>query len=111
MVASEYAETPGIIRDRFVKTKFGREIGDRILDRAAGSRLSISVVASEISLEFLKDLLSARAERFCPVQALPAWIAAKAEAFGRDCDWSGSKARDPNGETAGARRVPMSTTD
>src|ERR1700730_2144041 len=57
MVASEYAKTTGIIRDRFVKTKFGREIGDRILERASGPCLSVSVVAPEIFFEFLEDLL------------------------------------------------------
>src|SRR5438034_5799446 len=51
MVASEYAKTAGIIRDRFVKTKFSREIGDRILDRACDSGLSVSVVSSEIFFE------------------------------------------------------------
>src|SRR6266536_4460159 len=64
MVASEYAKTPRIIRDRFVKTKFSREIGDRILDRASSSCLSVSVVASEIFFEFLKDLLQLAQESF-----------------------------------------------
>ena len=57
MIAGEYTKTPGIIRDRFVKTEFSREIGDRILDRASGSRLSVSVVSPEIFFEFLEDLL------------------------------------------------------
>ena len=57
MIASEYSETTGIIRDRFVKAKFSGEIGNRILNRASGARLSVSVVSPEIFLEFLKDLL------------------------------------------------------
>src|SRR6185295_16393577 len=57
MIAGEYSETTGIIRDRFVKAKFGGEIGNRILNRASGARLSVSVVSPEIFLEFLKDLL------------------------------------------------------
>src|SRR5262249_18004561 len=57
MVAGEYAKAPGIIRDRFVKTKFSREIGDRIPNRASGPRLSVGVMAPEIFFEFLKDLL------------------------------------------------------
>ena len=57
MVASEYSETAGIIRDRFVKTKFSGEIGNRILNHASGARLSVSVMSPEIFLEFLKDLL------------------------------------------------------
>src|SRR6266540_4027779 len=64
MVASEYAKTSRIIRDRFVKTKFSREISDRILDRASSSCLSVSVVASEIFFEFLKDLLQLAQESF-----------------------------------------------
>src|SRR4029453_12781124 len=64
MVASEYAEAPGIIRDRFVKTKFSREIGDRILDRASGPCLSVSIVAAKIFLEFFKDLLQFAQESF-----------------------------------------------
>src|SRR5436309_2472973 len=64
VVASEYAETAGIIRDRFVKTEFSGEIGDRIFDCAPGPRLSVSVVSSEIFLEFLKDLLQFTQESF-----------------------------------------------
>ena len=57
MVAGENAEAAGIIRDRFVKTEFGGEIGDGIFDRGAGSGFSIGIVASEIFLEHLKHLL------------------------------------------------------
>jgi len=64
MIAGEYSETTGIIRDRFVKAKFGGEIGNRILNRASGARLSVSVVSSEIFLEFLKDLFQLAQKRF-----------------------------------------------
>src|SRR5213075_1349347 len=64
MVTGEYTKTPGIIRDRFVKTEFSREIGDRILNYASGSRLSVGVVAPEIFFEFLEDLLQFTQETF-----------------------------------------------
>src|SRR6266567_3011816 len=57
MVASENAETTGIIRDRFVKAKFGRKVGDGIFNRASGSGFSVGIVPAEIFLEFLKNLL------------------------------------------------------
>ena len=57
MVAGKYAKTAGVIRDRFVKTEFSRKIGNRIIDRVCGSRLSISVAAPKIFFEFLEDLL------------------------------------------------------
>src|SRR5437660_10518603 len=56
MVASEYVKTTAIIRDRFVKTEFGREIADRLLDSASVSRLCVSVVSSEMLLE-IRDVL------------------------------------------------------
>src|SRR5262249_28108999 len=64
MVTGEYAETSGIIRNRFVKTKFSREIGDRIFDGTPGAYLSVSVVATEVFFEFLKNLLQFAQERF-----------------------------------------------
>ena len=64
MVASEYAKTSGIIRDGFVKTKLSREIGDRILDRASCTRLSVSLVSAEIFFEFLKNLLQLAEKSF-----------------------------------------------
>src|SRR5437667_310448 len=57
MVASEDAQAAGVIRDRLVKTKFGREIRNGIFNRAAGAGLSVGIVSSEILFEFLKDLL------------------------------------------------------
>src|SRR3989440_12557782 len=57
MVAGEYTKTPGILRDRCVKTEFSREIGDRILDRASGSRLSVRVASPERFFEFPEDPL------------------------------------------------------
>src|SRR5207249_89960 len=46
MVAGENAEAAGIVRDRFVKTKLGRELGDRLFKTVA--RLSVGVLAREI---------------------------------------------------------------
>src|SRR5438093_940951 len=57
MVAGEDAQATGVVRDRFVKTELGRKIRDGIFDRAAGSGFSISIVSSEILLEFLENLL------------------------------------------------------
>src|SRR5438477_12197821 len=48
MVAGENAEAAGIIRDRFVETKLGGEIGDRLFDRAAVAGFSVSVFLREI---------------------------------------------------------------
>ena len=111
MVSSEYAKTAGIIRDRFVKTKLSREIGDRILDRASSTGLSVSLVSAEIFFEFLKNLLQLAEKSSCPVRVLPIWIAAKAAASGRGYDLFGSKGPDPDDGIAGARQVPTSTTD
>src|ERR1044071_278130 len=57
MIAGQDTQATGVIRNRFVKTKFGGKIGDRIFDRASGSDFSVGIVASQIFLEFLKDLL------------------------------------------------------
>src|SRR5262249_32358346 len=57
MIARENAQATGVIRNRFVETEFRREICDRILDRAAGAGFAVRVLASQIFLEFLKDLL------------------------------------------------------
>src|SRR6266496_4966487 len=64
MVARENTETAGIIRNRLVKTKLGGKIGDRIFNCAPRSSLSVSVVSSQIFLEFLKNLLQIAQERF-----------------------------------------------
>src|SRR5438128_11782669 len=57
MVASEDAQATGVIRNRFVKTEFGGKIGNGIFDRAAGAGFSVGIVASQIFLEFFKNLL------------------------------------------------------
>src|SRR4051812_34485347 len=64
MVAGENAETAGIIRDRFVETEFGREIGDRFFDRATGARLPESVLAGEIIAVGVVHLLQLAEEIF-----------------------------------------------
>jgi len=64
MVARENTETAGIIRNRLVKTKLGGKIGDRIFNCAPRSSPSVSVVSSQIFLEFLKNLLQIAQERF-----------------------------------------------
>src|SRR4051812_10248370 len=48
MVPSENAEAAGIVWDRFVKAKLGREIRDRLLNRGARPRFSVGVLAGEI---------------------------------------------------------------
>src|SRR5439155_9584532 len=57
VVAGKDAQATGVIWNRFVKTKFGGKIGDRIFDRASRASFSVGIVASQIFLEFLKDLL------------------------------------------------------
>ena len=57
MVAGENAETAGIIWDRFVKSKFGRKIRDRSLDRSARSHFSVGILTGEIISESIVDLL------------------------------------------------------
>src|SRR5438105_234053 len=57
MIAGENAETAGIIWDRFVKSKFGREIRDRSFDRRARAHFSVGILASEIISESIVDLL------------------------------------------------------
>ncbi len=51
MIAGQNAEAAGIIRNRFVETELGREIGDRLLDRAARAGLSVGVFPREIMAE------------------------------------------------------------
>ncbi len=48
MIARENAEAAGIIRDRFVKTELGGEIGDRFFDGAAVTGFSVGVFARQI---------------------------------------------------------------
>ena len=57
MVAGEDTQAAGVIRNRFVKTEFGRKIGNGIFDPAAGTGFSVGIVASQIFLEFFKNLL------------------------------------------------------
>src|SRR5262249_41810654 len=64
VVAGENAEAAGVVRDRFVKTEFGRKIGDGILDCRAGPGFPIGVAASEIFLEVLENLLKLPQEIF-----------------------------------------------
>src|ERR1044071_8505708 len=79
MVAGEYAKTSGIIRDRFVKTKFSREIGDRVLDRASRTRLSVSIVAAEIFFEILKNLLQLAEKSFVLCEFFQSGLSRKLE--------------------------------
>src|SRR5215471_2543367 len=64
MIARQDAQAAGIIRDRFVKTKFSGKIRNRIFNCAAGAGLSISVVSSQILLEFLTNLFQLAQESF-----------------------------------------------
>ncbi len=57
MVSGQDAETAGIIRNRFVKTEFGREISDRLLNCAAGTGFSVGIAAVEIFFKAVVDLL------------------------------------------------------
>jgi len=57
VVAGKDAQATGVIWNRFVKTKFSGKIRDGIFDRASGASFSVSIMASQIFLEFLKDLL------------------------------------------------------
>src|SRR5260370_20495329 len=57
MVAGENPKAPGIIRNRFVKSKLGGEICHRPLNRSAGSHFSVSVLARKIIPEGVVDLL------------------------------------------------------
>src|SRR2546430_16681376 len=57
MVAGENAETAGIIWNRFVKSKLGREIRDRSFDRGARSHFSVGILTNEIISERIVDLL------------------------------------------------------
>ena len=111
MVAGENAEAAGIIRDRFVKTELGRKISDRFLDRGAGAGFSVGVLAREIFLESVVDLLQLAQESFVLARLLPDAPAARAGASGPDCDWSGSTDRDRDGGKAGGPTVPTSTKD
>src|SRR5207302_5418231 len=57
MIAGKNAETAGIIWDRFMESKFGREICDRSFDRRARSHFSVGILAGEIISESIVDLL------------------------------------------------------
>src|ERR1700736_5680591 len=57
MIAGENAKAAGIIGDRFVKSKLGREIRDRSFDRSARSHFSVCILAGEIFSESIVDLL------------------------------------------------------
>ena len=64
MIARENPKTTGIIRNRFVKAKLGREIGDRSFDRAGGAGLAVSIFAIEIFLERIVNIFQLAQERF-----------------------------------------------
>src|SRR5205807_10203920 len=64
MVAGENSKTAGIIWDRFVKSKLGREIRDRSFNRRAGAGFSISILTREIISERVVDLLQFPKKRF-----------------------------------------------
>src|SRR5437762_7029985 len=64
MIAGENAETAGIIRDRFVESKFGREIGHRFWQGRAGPVFPISVLAGEIFLEGIVNLFQLTQKSF-----------------------------------------------
>ena len=64
MIAGENAKAPGIIWDRLVKTKLCGEIRNRILNRAARSGFSVSVLARKIIAECVMDLLQLAQESF-----------------------------------------------
>src|SRR5438876_12005827 len=64
MIAGENAETAGIIRDRFVESKFGREIGHRFLQDRAEPVFPISVLAGEIFLEGVVNLFQLAQKSF-----------------------------------------------
>src|ERR1700756_4316924 len=64
MVAGENAETAGIIRDRFVKAKLGREIGDRSLDRRAGAAFPVGILPRKIISERVVNLFQFAEESF-----------------------------------------------
>src|SRR5438552_17799758 len=64
MIAGENAETAGIIRDRFVESKFGREIGHWFLQDRAVPVFPISVLAGEIFLEGIVNLFQLTQKSF-----------------------------------------------
>ena len=79
MVARQNAQTAGIIRDRFVETKFGGKICDRILDRAACSHFSVRVFAGKIIAECVMDFLQLAQESFVLRNFLQAQLARELE--------------------------------
>src|ERR1041384_499632 len=64
MIARENPKPAGIIRNRFVKAKLGREIGDRFLDRADGAGFAVSIFAIEIFFELIVNIFQLAQELF-----------------------------------------------
>src|SRR5947208_12569081 len=64
MIAGENAEAAGIIRDWFVESKFGREIGHWFLQDRADPVFPISVLASKIFLEGVVNLFQLAQKSF-----------------------------------------------
>ena len=56
VIPGENAEAAGVIGNRFVKTEFGGEVGDRAFDRGTWPGFSVRLVASEILFEILENL-------------------------------------------------------
>ena len=63
VIARENPKTAGIIRNRFVKAKLGREISDRFLDRAGGAGLAVSIFAIEIFFKRILNIFQLAQER------------------------------------------------
>src|SRR5712692_9211631 len=77
MVARENAETTGIIWNRLVKSKLGREIRDRFFDRSAGACFSICVLARQIISEGVMHLLELTQKSFVLSQFFQAGLPRK----------------------------------
>src|SRR5207253_6460395 len=56
MAAGENAQPAGVIRDRFVKTEFGRKIGNGMFDRAAGTGFRVGIASTQILFALLNEL-------------------------------------------------------
>src|ERR1700719_5206339 len=63
MISRQNAEAAGIIRNRLMKSKLGREICDWFLDCSGGSRLAVGVPAGEIVSKRIVDLFQLAEKR------------------------------------------------
>ena len=111
MVAGENAETAGIIRDRFVKTELCRKIGDRFLDRAAGSGFPVGILAREIISKRVVNFLQLAQETFVLCDFDQPRLARELKHAHRIVIGAVPQVRDRDGERDGARTVPTSTKD